>query len=282
MHDMRHGLESKTPFFPSSFEPVNYFCLGVTASPRGDFQTPPLHPDLYTGQRPHLSGSKRCYGRSPAVSATEQQPLSASSPDAFWCRSNPKRLYSDRYSRIPATPAAPVSRHSPARSIVTPPSAKTGVPSAARHALRSSSSPTPGTTSTPSTTFPNTGPNKMLSASTARARTTSSTEWHETLTAGSPRPAPRNTSRTCAAVSSPGAAVRCTPSARAATATSSRAFISTRVLVLPCHSSPRTAASTRRASSTCSPAGKSFSRNWIRSTPSAAHKAASRTTQFSR
>ncbi len=174
---------------------------------------------------------------------------------------HPKWLLQDRKNiRIPATPTAPASPQSATSPTETPPKANNGIP--ALQASRSASNPTPGTTSAPSTHFPNTGPNRTASAPPSRARTTSASEWHETLTN------PSGLSlRTCKAVNSPSPPDKFTPSAPTASATSTRPATSIRV------PDPRTAPRTSRQASANSPACSCFSRTRMNFTPSRASSA---------
>jgi len=167
---------------------------------------------------------------------------------------------------IPPTPAAPTPRHADEFADVTPPSASTGTAPAIRQAVRRAPSPMPATTTSPSTRFSNTGPNKISPTPSATTRATSSSVWHDALTIGSHLPAAAKTLRTCSVVNSPWREVKCTPSAPAITATSARPFTSSFVLP-PCSANTLTI---RSASRTISLAAICFSRSCTYSTPSSA------------
>jgi hypothetical protein len=170
---------------------------------------------------------------------------------------------------MPATPAAPAFMQAAVFSASTPPNASTGTPPAASKASLSVPRPTPSTTSSFTTHFPKTGPNRIKSTPASRARATSATVWHEIPTTAR-SPAPANSAFTWAHVNSAADDVKCTPSAPAASATSGRPFISSFV-ASPCLAKTAIIA---RANSTNSPAARVFSRSCTKSTPTSLQRAA--------
>jgi len=148
---------------------------------------------------------------------------------------------------IPATPLAPADKQAAMLSSVMPPIARTGKPSSSRVMARSAANPCGG----PNARFDSVekiGPNTTKSAPPSRAARASSTECVETPIKNSAPHVIRTTSagKECA--------VKCTPSAPAARATSTRSLTINRVLL------PRVIDTARTTSSNSARALNDFSR----------------------